>query len=348
MGVKVWQVKNVAHRDLKPANIMILINGKVGVIDAGYAMRLNRKRCQQIAGTPLYRPPEIWYDCRFDNYSAGVIMYEMLVGDIYFLCDTENIVYPNREDYANRYSEYQKESRDARVALNAAMLKGIENATKMADGRGYIISREAAELMTRLLAPIQKPKEWHTEGYRCDAQTALNSAWCMNDTKILPTPEIIAAAAASPCEVNSMDMTAGTPHSGRRDIISEMGSLPSIKTAATCVSKRSISTWTHAFHDDTGTPNSKAASPRPRSPASREHIPRIKVKGLGAAATPQPSPGPGKMTPITPMHRTNSAYGSLPRECTECPTASDPSESHSGQVSSKSSNQSASGSTSRR
>merc|ERR1712098_134620 len=87
----------------------------------------------------LYRAPEYWYDCRFDNYSIGVLMYELLVGDVDLLGETYNIEYPDMED-PDYQSKFQEPCRD----LNKRLCDTIENATQSATGRGYIISKEAA------------------------------------------------------------------------------------------------------------------------------------------------------------------------------------------------------------
>ena len=76
----------VVHRDLKPKNTMVRFEGGVKLIDFGFA---SRKGSPDITGgfskpfgSPLYSPPEDLRgngDHRTDIYSAGVMMYEMLM-----------------------------------------------------------------------------------------------------------------------------------------------------------------------------------------------------------------------------------------------------------------------------
>lgn len=50
----------------------------------GWMRRLSKRRAMQVAGTTPYMAPEVfagWYDHRFDNFSIGIILYEMIYGN---------------------------------------------------------------------------------------------------------------------------------------------------------------------------------------------------------------------------------------------------------------------------
>jgi serine/threonine-protein kinase len=85
--------KGVVHRDLKPENIMVDANDRVKLIDFGIAgsvgmRRLTFAKLTHAMGTPDYISPEQVKskrgDARSDIYALGVMLYEMLTGDVPF------------------------------------------------------------------------------------------------------------------------------------------------------------------------------------------------------------------------------------------------------------------------
>jgi serine/threonine protein kinase len=83
----------VVHRDLKPENIMVDPEDRIKLIDFGIAgaaglRRLTFAKLTQAMGTPDYISPEQVKskrgDARSDIYAMGVMLYEMLTGDVPF------------------------------------------------------------------------------------------------------------------------------------------------------------------------------------------------------------------------------------------------------------------------
>jgi len=85
----------VFHRDLKPHNIMIDREGNVRIMDFGIALSQGAKSITDshiMVGTPQYLSPEQVegkrVDQRSDIYSLGVILFEMVTGQVPFDGDT--------------------------------------------------------------------------------------------------------------------------------------------------------------------------------------------------------------------------------------------------------------------
>src|SRR5262249_6570866 len=80
------------HRDLKPHNILFNTAGDAILTDFGIAKVLHDTttltRTGMVIGTPSYMPPEQWrgeiIDARTDVYALGVILFEMLTGQLPF------------------------------------------------------------------------------------------------------------------------------------------------------------------------------------------------------------------------------------------------------------------------
>ena len=87
----------IVHRDIKPANIMITRTGQVKVMDFGIARAVSEtsstvQQTTAILGTAAYFSPEQakgeTVDARTDLYSTGVLLYELLTGDVPFRGET--------------------------------------------------------------------------------------------------------------------------------------------------------------------------------------------------------------------------------------------------------------------
>ena len=153
-GVQHAHQKAVLHRDLKPSNVLVRMqDGRPmpKIIDFGIAKALREPLTRQpmqtevgeIVGTPEYMSPERLSgieseaDVRADVYALGMILYELLVGDLPF--DAVRLRTGSREQIGRHIAE-QCGTRPSEL------LQRTDTAAEIARQRGTVPSQLVAQL----------------------------------------------------------------------------------------------------------------------------------------------------------------------------------------------------------
>ncbi len=138
----------VVHRDLKPGNIMIDKEGNAKIMDFGIARSISVKGITGagvMIGTPEYMSPEQVegkeIDQRSDIYSLGIILYEMLTGQVPFEGDTPFTIGVKQK------SEIPKDPRGLNAQIPQDLSRLILKCLEKAKERRY---RDADELRADL------------------------------------------------------------------------------------------------------------------------------------------------------------------------------------------------------
>jgi eukaryotic-like serine/threonine-protein kinase len=97
-GLAHAHTQGVIHRDLTPGNVFLCEDGQVKLLDLGMAHAFGHRKVD--GGTPSYMAPEQWRgapeDERTDVFALGVLLFEMLAGELPFPNDGARSIYVAR------------------------------------------------------------------------------------------------------------------------------------------------------------------------------------------------------------------------------------------------------------
>jgi serine/threonine-protein kinase len=151
------EAHGVVHRDIKPENILVTPAGQVKIIDFGIALfeaerRLTWAGLSNTVGTPDYMAPEQIRgrrgDARTDVYALGMLLYELLTGNLPFESANARALMRAKTSDEPRPPAYWVPGFDPH--LEAVILKAIER-----DPRNRYAS--AAEMLKDLADPAAVP-----------------------------------------------------------------------------------------------------------------------------------------------------------------------------------------------
>ena len=118
----------VIHRDLKPQNILMDENGNIKIADFGIAVALNQTTITQtnsVLGSVHYMSPEQtrggMVTKQSDIYSLGIILYELLTGQVPFNGETPVVIALKHAE--DEIPSLRKQNKDIPQALENVVLK---------------------------------------------------------------------------------------------------------------------------------------------------------------------------------------------------------------------------------
>ena len=173
--------RQIIHRDIKPANIQVTSQQQIKIMDLGLALPPEAARVTaegMIIGTPAYLSPEQAQgqklDHRTDIYSLGVVLYEMITGQLPF--DADDISALLLQQVKQPAPPPRLLIPSLPVALEMVILKALE---KHPSRRFQSCQTLADALRDSLSAPIPP-----------DAPTSLKRPEGMPTTPMKPAPAI--------------------------------------------------------------------------------------------------------------------------------------------------------------
>lgn len=190
--------QGIVHRDIKPANIAITPGGQTKVMDFGIARR-SRDSGQTVTqtgtviGTAAYLSPEqaqgLSVDARSDVYSTGIVLYEMLTGDVPFKGETAvAVAYKHVKEIPAPPSQQNAAiSSDLDAVVMKALAKVPENRYQSADELRADLARVIAGRPVEATPLLAEDEKAVVPRRRDDATMVVPSRAGEERTAIIPT-----------------------------------------------------------------------------------------------------------------------------------------------------------------
>ena len=211
----------IVHRDIKPANVMLTSGGAVKVMDFGIARAVadtsaTMTQTAAVIGTAQYLSPEQargeTVDARSDLYSAGCLLYELLVGRPPFVGDSPvSVAYQHVREAPTPPSQLDPE---LSPEIDAVVLKAL---AKDPDDR-YQSARDMKADISRLLSGQQ------TDAQQATAVVPVGVAAVAADAYDDPT-RVVGPPPVAPPEGPEEDLEEEEPEKSRVGLAILIGAL---------------------------------------------------------------------------------------------------------------------------
>jgi serine/threonine-protein kinase len=178
-GLSVAHGRSMVHRDIKPQNVLIDDEGRAKLTDFGISRQLEQDGMTatgRVLGTTDYVAPEQamgqGVDPRSDVYSLGVVLYEMLVGQVPFHADSQVGVAMKHVNEELPDVQHRRPEASAAVALVVerataknpaeryenidAMIDDLETALEVEAARAGSTTGEATSVLDAVPPPKRK------------------------------------------------------------------------------------------------------------------------------------------------------------------------------------------------
>lgn len=161
-GLDFAHAQGLIHRDIKPENVLYTAEGRAALSDLGITKTKNAEHARSKAGleqgNPLYMAPEEWQgketDARTDIYAVGVLLFEMLTGELPFERAT-SLMFVHLQHLMTSPKSLMDFRRDLPPALEPVIAKAME---KDRDLRYASAGELAAAFREALTAPAARPE----------------------------------------------------------------------------------------------------------------------------------------------------------------------------------------------
>ena len=181
--------QKVAHRDLKPENLLLISpndDSHVKIADFGFAKRVPRPNSLMTrCGSAAFTAPEIinWkpYDERADNWSLGVIVYNILGGYNPFMEDTVRLTYQQIRQANYRFDpEYWDGiSRDAKNLIRGLLTRDTDKRITAEEALSHPWMTGRGDDLTQNLVNLKQFKKSNAERKRDTNVRSVSFYWLL-------------------------------------------------------------------------------------------------------------------------------------------------------------------------